>query len=865
MPRAFVVLFVTIGILINSVSAKTREVLRIESVRQPAFTEVAEDFDEFWTHREQEKGKGFKPFNRIRAFTETRLLPNGSFNSSAIRSAWETKLDRFPQSNSAASWTPMGPFHPMPGEYVGGMGRISSIARDPHTPSTLYVGAATGGLWRSVDDGATWAPLTDDLPVLGVSDIVVHPTQPDTLYLVTGDTDGNRRRTVSYSVGLLRTYDAGESWQQMGLTALPEERTIFTRLVLYPGAPDTMIAASLDGLYRSEDGGDTWSVVAAGGEWYDLEVDPSDGSRWTAAAAGVGIYQSADGGRSWDQRTNGLPSTGFNRIAVAIAPSDPDTIYALYADDTAPFYTGMYGVYRTDDGGLTWQETIGPNSGGPNLLGWNEDGSDTGGQGWFALALDVDPNDAGTVFVGSVNVWRSQNAGEAGSWNIIGYWYFSMTEYIHADHHVFEFLGDKLYVGNDGGLYRFESDETWTDLSNMLVISQVYRVGVYQGSAEPDLLLAGIQDNGTKLLDGTEWTAEIGGDGFEPIIDPSNPDYMYGQVYYSQVYRSVDGGVNWYPANDNVFDAGFGYWISPLVLDPANPQVLYRGARGIHRSDDRAVTWENLTGILTDEYVHNIAIAPSNPQVLYANDWIGNLFVSVDGGDSWNTRSTPGLKVTSLAIDPADPAVLYASLGDFHDGEKVYRSEDSGETWTNVSGELPNAPANTIVVHPANPDHLYLGTDIGIFVSTNGVGTWETYDSGLPNVIINELEIHENSNTLISATWGRGVWQSPALDPGGSSTPESSSRPTQWSIERIYPNPFNASARVEINLPESATVTVDLLSIDGRLVRTLHTGASPAGLLPVSVNGSGLSSGIYLLRVRVPNHLDETRRIALIR
>ncbi|MCB2197864.1 T9SS type A sorting domain-containing protein [bacterium] len=725
--------------------------------RTPTLQEKRQAFDEYWQGRPKAKGKGYKQFLRWEWFMESRVNENGYLDPAARWQAWEEKRTMFPPNElDEADWTPLGPFDPDPSYYVGGVGRINCIAFHPTDDNIFYVGAASGGLWKTTDGGINWEPMTDHLPLLGVSSIVVDHTNPNTVYLATGDADAND----TYSIGVLKSTDGGVTWNTTGLDWTVTQFTTISKLIMNPDDNQILVAAGSSGIRRTTDGGDTWNVAYNQGNFRDLEVDPDDSEIWYAARSSDGVYKSTNGGASWTRSSSGLPVSGFSRIAIAVAPSNSQRIYALYVNNSS----GFFGMYRSDNGGANW--TITANS--PNLLGYEADGSDGGGQGWYDLTLAVDPSNADVVFVGGINLWKSTDQGI--SWDIKAHWLGDLfgydADYMHADQHALEYRGQTLFAGNDGGIYMSpDNGENWTDISYDLAISQAYRVGIYAGGEEVDWLLNGYQDNGTKLKQGDVWTPVLGGDGMECAIDPLNPNYMYGEIYYGNMSRSTNGGDSWVSANSGVFDDGA--WVTPFVIDPTSG-TLFKGTRRIYRSQNHAGSWTDMSGQISGSTFRAMAISPSDPTVLYAANASEQIMVSTNSGSNWTIHQGPmNRDITYMAVHPINPDVVYATVGQYYDNQKVFVSFNQGEDWTNLSEGLPNLPVNCILVHPVDPQHLYIGTDVGAFFSPDGGESWQDFSTGLPNVIITELELHQPSNTIVAATFGRGTWMTPAEEAQG--------------------------------------------------------------------------------------------------
>ena len=491
------------------------------------------------------------------------------------------------------------------------------------------------------------------------------------------------------------------------------------------------------------------------GHFKDVEFRPGDPDYVYATtyeySGGASVFRSTNGGQSW---SSVLEVPGANRIELTVTAADVSRVYALAsrADDS-----GYLGMYRSNDSGTNWTE-VHDNS-GVNLLGWSSSGDDSRGQGWYDLACAADPANADNVYVGGVNAWKSTDGGY--SWNITAHWYGDNAAYVHADHHTMDFhpLTGELYSGNDGGLYKTANGGTsWTDISDGLQILQVYRFGT--SVTNPNRLITGAQDNGSMRYNDGEWNAVLGGDGMEALIDYSDDNIMYAEYYYGAIHRSNDGGYSF--VNIQPSDAGEGAWVTPYVIDPEDPQTLYAGFTDVYKTTNRGSSWapvsNNLTGGIT---LQNIAVAPSNPDVIYAATY-DDIYRTSNGGGSWEnvTSGLPGNSITYITVNPNDPEMLWVTLSGYNDGEKVYQSDNGGSGWTNYSQGLPNIPANCITYENGTNHALYVGTDLGVFYRNAGLEEWVDFSQGLPNVIVNELEIQYSVNKLRAATYGRGVWES---------------------------------------------------------------------------------------------------------
>ena len=712
----------------------------VSSTVTPNFYRMKTSGDAVLNAVKSQKGKGFKAFKRWEKYWDQRVFPDGTFPpANLVQKNWE--LYQFEKSLSAlipgSSWTSLGP-NSSSGGYAG-IGRINRLAFHPTNASIIFACTAGGGLWKTINGGTSWVPLTDNLASIGTSGLVINPTDPNIMYLATGDGDG----ADTYSYGVLKSTNGGVTWNTTGLTFATG--TVIYKLQQHATDPNILLAGTNGGLYRTANGGTSWTKVVASGQFYDVEA--LSATNMVAVTKG-GFYRSTDSGATWVLVTT-IASTG--RIALAVSAANPDFVGALVSNTS----NGFKGFYASVDGGLTY--TL--RSSTPNLMGWETNGSDSGGQAWYDLCMAVSPTDVNQIIVGGVNTWKSINGGV--SWSIMTNWYQTSTvPAMHADQHDLIFLNSTtIYAANDGGIYRSTNNGvSWTDLTNGMSISQLYRASAAQTDTR---IIAGLQDNGTKLRSTTgTWSDEIGGDGMDCAIDPTNGSYMYGTLYYGDIQRSINGGSSWTSITPST--GTDGAWVSPVLLDPVNPATIYLGYKDLMKSTDRGTTWSAISaGQTGGNFISNIAVAPSNPLVIYIS-WGTAMAKTVNGGTSWATITAPiSSQISSLLVDPTNPNNLYATYSNFTAGSKVYFSNNGGTSWTNISGTLPNIPANKIIYQTGSNGALYLGMDVGIYYRDNTQTDWSLYNSGLPNVEIFDLEIRYSDKKLIAATYGRGLWESP--------------------------------------------------------------------------------------------------------
>jgi hypothetical protein len=707
----------------------------------PNFHRMKVSADAVLSEVKTQKGKGFKAFKRWEQYWERRVFQDGSFPpANLVQVNWESR--QLEKSSSAlipgSSWTSLGP-NSSTGGYAG-IGRINRITFHPTNTNIIFACTAGGGLWKTSNGGSSWVPLTDHLASIGTSGLVINPVDPNIMYLATGDGDG----ADTYSYGVLKSTDGGLTWNATGLTF--STGVVIYKLQGHSTDPNIILAGTNNGLFRTSNGGSTWTKVVSSGQFYDVES--LTGTNNMVAVTKGSFYRSTDGGATWVLATT-ITSTG--RIALAVSPANPNFVAALVSNTS----NGFKGFYASVDGGLTY--TL--RSSSPNVMGWETNGSDSGGQAWYDLCMAISPVDINQIIVGGVNTWKSTNGGV--SWTIMTNWYQTSTiPAMHADHHDLIFQNSTtIFSANDGGIYKSTNNGvSWTDLTNGMSISQLYRASASQTDIR---VIAGLQDNGTKLRSTTgTWSDEIGGDGMDCAIDPTNPSYMYGTLYYGDIQRSANGGNSWSSITPPT--GADGAWVSPVLLDPVNPAVIYLGYKDLMKSADRGTTWTKISqGQTGGSFISNIAVAPSDPQVIYIS-WGSSMAKTINGGTSWASISSPNTStISSVLVDPTNPNNIYVTFSNFTAGAKVYQSSNGGTSWTNISGTLPNIPANKIIYQTGSNGALYLGMDVGVYYRDHSLTDWSLFNSGLPNVEIFDLEIRYSDKKLIAATYGRGLWESP--------------------------------------------------------------------------------------------------------
>lgn len=733
----------------------------------------------------KKKAMGWKHFKRWEHYMENKVNPvTGAFPEKSAFQVFQEFMQSAPEppTEQTANWISLGTDNSSGG--YAGIGRVSCIAFHPGDPNIYWVGAAAGGLWKTIDNGTTWTCSTDNNGVLGVSDIVIPSdyATSNTIYIATGDRDAKD----NYSIGVLKSTDDGATWNATGLTFAMSLGEQISKMLVDPSNNQVILAATTTGLYKTTNGGMTWNTQLYANYFIDMEYKPGDFNTLYGSTEFGEIYVSTDGGANWAQ---GFSDPSATRIELAVSANQSNVVYAVAAGSD----NGLYGVYKSTDNGVSYSMIL--DGAISNLLGWEADGSDVGGQGWYDLTIAASPADANSVFIGGVNTWASFDGGT--SWDIRNHWTGGdSVQAVHADKHCLKFHSSgNLFECNDGGVYiTSDNGTTWIDKSNGLVISQMYKLSV--SAMDATETITGLQDNGSKLLNAGSWYDVKGGDGMECLIDYTDPNVQYATYVNGQITRTLD---HWSGDNTDIepIGAGEGAWVTPYIIDPVDNMTLYAGYADVWKTTDRGDNWTQISSIGSSDLIRSMAISASDNQVLYVADYY-ILWKTTDGGANWTditgTLPVGSSRINSIAVKNDDANTVWVTLSGFN-SNRVFESPDGGTTWNNISTGLPNIPTTSIVQNKLSTSevHLYLGTEVGVYFK-KGSNNWTFYNTNLPNVNIGELEIYydtdPNNSRLRAATYGRGLWETPLYMDSAPMTYVSSTT-TQSNTATVAPNQIN--------------------------------------------------------------------------
>lgn len=721
------------------------------------FYEVCAEADLYFETIDKEaKGSGWKPYQRWRSENESKFAPSGD-RSTVDPEFAITEFRRFLKNNPSskaifgAGWKELGPWSidSITGHYSAGLGRIEDMFIDPNNTNRIYLGSRSGGFWRTLDGGINWIGTTDTLFASGVNAITARPTNTADV-LINVQNSSNQ-----YSHGIYRSTNSGDSWTETNFNPTNTgEGGLGTSFRIYdieyhPTIPNLVFVGTNRGLYRSNDDLQTWTQMFNPAEIYQFIFHPTNASviyAYDSRSANGNrnkVYISSDAGLTWSFTSD--ITANSNQTALISASDDcPDCL----------FFQSSNGVWKSIDQGANFSFISNP------------------GEGRGAYV--VSDTDTSVMVLGSIDPFTSIDGGQ--TFNQSGFWSlgngahgggslsdnFSQTDvYVHADLRAATSVNGVLYIATDGYLSKSIDDgATWQILSNGTPIRENYTLGISQSNHFCSMI--GSQDNGTSILGENGWVEFYGADGMEAIIHPLNPDWMIGSFQYGGRRRTFNRGLTQSGVTpNNQSGSGEGDWVAPLVYNPNNHMEVYHFSDEVWFSEDFGENWEERGSPFSGAVIQRMAIAENNPDVMILSR-NGNVQKSDDGGNTFYSVASglPGASPTDFAFDPKNDSIIFVVYDKYqNDGEKVYRTYNGGQTWTNITYNLGDMPIRSVVIDHSSDANIYLGAEIGVFVMPSSANTWSLYNPGFPNVSVREMEINYGSNTLRAATWGRGMWE----------------------------------------------------------------------------------------------------------
>ncbi len=799
-----------------------------------------------------------------------RVFPHGTMNPDYYEAARAEAIKFGKQALSFKSGT-------MKWEFAGPSnvgGRITDIEMHPSDLQTIYACAASGGLYKTSDQGASWKQIFENEYTLSTGDLGIAYSDKNILYLGTGEPNGGNGSITYDGYGVFKSTDAGESFVHVGL----ENAGGIGRVEVNPQDPDNVFVACMGnlfsnnpdrGIYRTKDGGETWENVlyisdSTGG--IDLCIHPTHpdtvyATMWERVRHAEhrkyggptsGMYRSYDGGDTWTELTNGLPTGEISRIGLGMSMSDPNIIYAHYSSSDRVWID----CFKTSDGGDSWVAT----------------NSNIEGTYWTAK-IQVDPTNPNILWSTGIGMFKSVDGAQ--SWSQIPS--SSSPDNFWVDQHaIYPHPADPNFVvlGNDGGVYISKNGTTTNNKVLTLPITQFYTVEVNEQNENHRY--GGTQDRGTQ---GTQtgsfddWRSFYGGDGFIVRVDPTDSKYMYAASQRGGFVRSTNGGGRFSGAKPSSSDRY--NWKTPYILDPTTPGTLYLGSYRVWKSTNHAMTWTRISNDLTngDQAPWNygtiscLAASAVNDQIILAGTDDGNVWVSTNGGAhfEWTKVSDdlPHRWVTCVATDPWDENTIYVTYSGirYHDPvPHVFRSNDLGASWIDISGNLPDFPVNNIQIDPDNTGSYYIATDGGVFATYDAGGSWGLMGTGMPFVAVLDLKIHKPNRTLYAATFGRSQYRIPLKAASGISQ-----EPIGENSISVYPNPSTDQVTISFGLDNQGEGSLMIFDLTGKMVKNLYEGTFTPGnhqfIWDGSNEGRKRIAGTYICRLIAGGMNSSTRII----
>ncbi|MEL6193235.1 MAG: hypothetical protein AAFR66_14355 [Bacteroidota bacterium] len=696
-----------------------------------------------------------------------RAYPTGEIDPGALKQAISHKRAMMASQKRPQSgiWEFVGP------ENIGG--RITDIEIPVDQSSVYYVGAASGGIFKTTNAGRSWTPIFDEYDFLSIGDMEISKANTDVIWVGTGESNAGGGSLAYDGNGIYRSTNAGLTWTNKGLSGVGS----ISKVLIDPNDDNTLYVSAMGplfkndanrGVYKSTDNGASWDKVLFVSDstgFIDMAIHPTNSDTLYAVAwerirrpqfrkyggETSGIYQSTNGGASWTELTDGLPTQGFEkgRISIAIAPSNPNVLYARYANANG----GVQGVFRTSDGGDNWNEV---NSSQLLKVGFH----------WWFRGIYVDPADEDIIYNVDFVVQKSVNGGNS--------WFTAFPD-VHVDQHALAFNAQKdneILLGNDGGVYRSNDDGASSTKFTNLPITQFYRMSV--DPRNPLRVYGGSQDNSTMRtrtgrLD--DWEIIFGGDGFQPLLDPNNSSIIYALAQRGAFYKSINDGASFMDATDGIAGSDRNNWDTPVIFDPQDSRTLYYGTNRVWKTEDATDTWFGVSPDLTNgsgggnlSYgtITSMDVSPLNSDVLVVGTDDANVWITQNGGSNWAKVSDdlPTLWTTKVLADRDDENTFYVTFSGYRYGQEgghVYKSTNAGDSWKDIGSGLPDIPVNDIVKDAFGK--LHVATDVGVFSSDDEGENWAPLGVNMPSVVVTDLHIQETEGYLYAATYGRSAYK----------------------------------------------------------------------------------------------------------
>ncbi|MBI1782587.1 MAG: hypothetical protein HYR66_14675 [Sphingobacteriales bacterium] len=554
-------------------------------------------------------------WNNYRIAKQSMRTVGTNTTNSSLRAAGTTWTEMGPKGwNRTTGWNP-------------GVGRVTSIAVHPSDTTKIYISSPGGGIWKSTNSGVSWSPLMDNTSSgwMNIFNIAIDPSNQNTIYAaVSGG-------------GVIKSTDAGVTWAATGSGPASAKK-----VVIHPTNSSIVFATAANGIYRSTNGGTSWTQVHNQSK-EDIEFKPNDPNIMYASGSGNSTtpvstcWRSADNGVTWTSVDPAAGVDAYGRTLIGVTDADPNVVYLVQASGS------IFGkLYKSTDAGVSFTTMVTGNAAnGTNYFGYNTDGTGTTGQATYDMVIAVNPLNVNEVHIGGITLFKSVNGGSSfvaeTAWS-----YPNSIGYTHPDMHALQWVNKSIYSGSDGGIYKsVDYGDNWNDLSAGLGTRQFYRIA--NSKTNGTLFMGGAQDNGTSIYKSTGWIDWLGADGMDCLISPLDENLIWGTSQNGSIYKSTNGGSSY----SNLTQPSSGQWVTPLAIE-SNTNTIYGGWTGVYKSTDNGSTWTSISGSTITTTLACLAVAPSNPQYIYASNST-SLYVTTNGGTTWSTYALAS-SITSIAV-----------------------------------------------------------------------------------------------------------------------------------------------------------------------------------------------------------------------
>jgi len=810
---------------------------------------------------------------QIRAYPEIDIPADKFFKEFEYS---KENLQAVNERDDLDQWKSIGPNN------IGG--RSLCVAVHPVDTGTIFMGAASGGLWKSTSGGIganAWTMVNTGYPSLAVSHIAIDSVNPNVMYIGTGENYGYqfsqngldvRVTRGMYGIGILKTTNGGNTWTKSLDWSYDNKRGIW-KVIINPKNSNTIYAATSEGIYKSNNSGDNWNQMLNYQMVMDMEINSADTSILYASIGNLtnnvpltnkGIFKTTNSGVNWTKLSGGLPAAWSGKATIELYKGNPGMVYASIPNDFS-----YVGYYKSSNGGSNWTNV---NTSIP-----------IGVQGWYNNGHLVKSNDPNSILVGTINVEKSVNGGTSfltmSNW---GSWVEGATppgdpegpeDFVHADVHYYASNPkdhNKIYIAADGGLYRSNNfGETFYSCNGGFVTSQFY-ASFANSYLDSIFCLGGLQDNRAAFYQGTTaWYKTFIGDGMSCAINSQNDNICYTEYTYGSINKSINRGINWsgIPPPGSGSENNYCF-VAPFISCRSNPSIMYIGGKSIYKSTTGGGSWLGPYGasVFGGTKILSLTSSHTGTDTVYCGAINGRIFRSVNAGVNWvnitDSSVTPNRYATDITVNPNKSDEVYATFGGFGSGH-IIKTTNAGNSWQNISGDLPDVPHHSIVVDPGYNQNVYVGSDLGVYVTTNFGLNWNEYRSGMPYALTFDLSIVYSSRKIRATTHGNGIYERKLMEIPVTINSNSTSVIKNYELYQNYPNPFNPKTVISYRLLAGNYITLKVYDASGKLVTTLVDEKQSTGNYKIDFDGSNFSSGIYFYTLKTGNYTSTKTMVLL--